>query len=143
MESKYLNRFTKLVRDGKDLVQLRGDRVLVEVLPKEELKSAGGLYMATSDSHRTDTKENQATLALVLMTGEGYYDESTGDDLPLGVKPGDVVLLADMGLKRYTTFPGLTEYTANTIALTRDSEIHMIFRGAEAYEKAKGLLNAQ
>lgn len=141
MESKYLSKFTRLQKEGADLFRLNGNRLLIEVLPKEELKK-GSIVIATSiKGHKTDTTENMATLAVVLLVGAGYYDDESGEDLPIDLKPGNVVLLSNYAMKYYSQFPGLADYTENEIALTRDEEVHMVFPDLEAYQKIKGLLN--
>ena len=139
IESKYLEKFKRL-QEHKDLYTLRGDRLLIEILPKEELTTASGLVIATVDDYRSTTKDNQATLGIVLLVGVGYYDEDTGKDVPLDVQPGNIVLLSGMGLKLYSSFPGCQGYIPNTIALTRNSECHMIIPNADAYEKYKAVL---
>lgn len=139
LESVYLEKFKRL-QDHKDLYQLCGDRLLVEILPKEELKSEGGLIIATADNYRTATKENQAILGVVLLVGEGYYDEASGKDSPLNAKVGNIVLLSGMGIRHYSTFPGVNGYVPNTIGITRDSECHLIIPDFERYESLKAVL---
>lgn len=139
LEAKYLEKFNKLGL-RKELFQLRGDRILLEMLPKEDLTTESGIYIATDINYRSSTKENQATLGVVLLVGEGYYDEETGADKPLDIKPGNIVLLSSMGLKYYSSFPGIQGYVPNTLALSRDSEVHMIIPNFEAYEQMKGVL---
>lgn len=130
MESKYLARFAKLA-EGQ--LPLRGNRLLVEVLPKAEIKSAGGLFInSNSSSHKSTTEMNRAKLAIVLVSGSGYYDED-GEDVALDVLPGAVIMVSEMGLKYYSEFPGIAEYTGETLALTRDSEIHAAWPSIEAY----------
>jgi co-chaperonin GroES (HSP10) len=142
-ESKYLSRFINVREKAADKFTLFGNRLLVEMLPKEELKSAGGLILhAPTNDHRTDMEQNRAVLALVLAAGTGYYNEESGNSVPLEVAPGNVVLVSEMGLKKYTQFPGLAEYTANQIALTRETEIHMCWPSVEAYEAYKYALNS-
>ena len=133
MESKYLQRFSKL---ASGQLPLRGNRLLVEVLPKEEIKSKGGLILnAASSSHKTTTEQNRAKLAIVLASGNGYYDEEGGEDVPLDVQPGAVILVSEMGLKYYSEFPGIQEYTGEIIALTRDSEVHASWPSVEEYKR--------
>jgi co-chaperonin GroES (HSP10) len=130
MESKYLARFAKL---SPGQLPLRGNRLLVEVLPKEEIKSAGGLFInSNASSHKTTTEQNRAKLAIVLVSGNGYYDED-GKDVALDVEAGAVIMVSEMGLKYYSEFPGIAEYTKETLALTRDSEIHAAWPSIEAY----------
>jgi co-chaperonin GroES (HSP10) len=139
LETKYLDNFKRLGL-RKELFQLRGDRILVEILPKEELTTASGLFIATDTKYRSATNENQATLGVVLLVGEGYYDEETGVDKPMDIKPGNIVLLSSMGLKYYSSFPGIQGYVPNTLALSRDSEVHMIVPDFAAYEQMKEVL---
>lgn len=131
LESKYLGRFSRLTHEQ---LPLRGNRLLVEVLPKEEIKTAGGLFIQSSMAdHKSTTEQNRAKLAVVLATGPGYYNDETGEDVELDIKPGSVILVSEMGLKYYSHFPGLVEYTGETLALTRDSEVHISWPSLEAY----------
>lgn len=139
MESKYLNRFKRVDRTD---FPLRGNRILVEVLPKEELKSAGGLIMnSVSSDHRTSTNENRADLAIVLACGDGYIDDD-GTEVPMDLQPGNVILVSRMGLRLYSDFPGLQEYTKETIALSRDTEVHCAWPSIDAYVAYRSKLNS-
>ena len=141
MESKYLNRFQK----AASLLPLRGNRILVEILPKEEIKSAGGLIIASNlDNHRTKTEQQRAKLAIVLAVGTGYYDDSSdeGEDVPLDVQPGNVVMLSDYGLKYYSEFPGLAEFTGDSLALALDKDVHCAWESIEAYQEYSKALNS-
>jgi len=144
LESKYLTQFQRLQTEGAELFELRGNRLLVEMLPEEEIKTASGLVMAKDvrQVRGSSIAQNEATVALVIYVGKGYYDDSTGEEVPLDVKPGDIILTSAMGLKYYSTFPGLQGYTQNSLALTTDDNIHAVIPGFVAYEKIKGLLNA-
>lgn len=136
MESKYLARFQKA--GGK--LPLRGNRLLVEVMPKEELKSAGGLILnAPTSDHRSKLEQERAKLAVVVAIGNGYFDGE--EDVPLDIKPGAVVLISELGLKYYSEFPGIAEYTGETLALTRDTEVHAAWDSLEAYQEYRTLLN--
>lgn len=138
MQSKYLARFTRL---EKGMLPLRGNRLVVEVLPKEELRSKGGLIIGSDVKYKGSAQDFQPTLAVVLATGPGYFDDETGADIEMDVVPGNLILVSDMGLKYYSQFPGLDEYTSNTIAITRDSEIHAMWNSIEAYLAYAAVLN--
>jgi co-chaperonin GroES (HSP10) len=139
IESKYLERFKRLVENG-DIYALRGDRLIVEVLPKVEVKSAGGLIMATPDNQvRGDLANKQPTLAIVLATGSGFTD-SEGNPVDLEYGPGAIVMVSQLGLNYFSTFPGISEFTSNTIALTRDSEVHCFWQSAEEFSRYCALL---
>ncbi len=138
MESKYLHRFSKVTQE---IFPLRGSRILVELLPKEELKTAGGLVIASSlNDHRTSTDVNKALLGVVLAVGNGYVDDE-GNESAVEVKPGYVVMLSQFGVRPYSHFPGVAEYTSESIALTRESEIHCAWPSMDAYQEYRKALN--
>ncbi len=131
MQSKYYEKFSKL---SASQLPLRGNRLLVEVFPKEEIKSKGGLIISSDrTSHRTTTEQNRGTLAIVLAAGPGYVNERNDEDVPLEMQVGAIILVSDYGLKYFSQFPGLNEYTQESIAITRDTEIHAFWPSLEAY----------
>lgn len=131
MESKYLSQFEKVKS-----FRLRGNRVLIEPLPKEEIKTAGGLFVASSLSdHRSTTEQNRAVLAYVLAVGAGYYDDETKEDVGLDVAPGNIVLVSAFGMRAYSSFPGLVGYTQDSVALIRDSDVNAVWANSEAYDQ--------
>jgi co-chaperonin GroES (HSP10) len=139
MESKYLPKFQKMQHAD---IPLRGNRLIVEVMPKEEMKSAGGLVLKTSlDDHRNQTEMNRPTLCVVLAKGDGYVNESSGELEPLAEEVGNVAMVSHYGLKILPDFPLLHEYTKDTMALTRDTEIHILWPSIEAMQEAKKKLN--
>jgi len=141
MKSKYLERFLRLDEDPS-LFVVHGSRLIVEVLPKEELVSKGGIVLATQpNDFRSSTEENKHVLAVVLAVGVGYTDE-TGSLIKSSLVPGNVVLVNPFSLRRYSSFPMLQEYTAQDIAMTSDSEINCSFESIEAYQRATKLLNS-
>lgn len=121
--TKYLEQFKKL--DGSKY-KLAGGRMLVEILPKEEMKTTGGLIMAAPIQHKGTADTQRAVVGVVLMTGEGYVDDD-GNDVPMETKVGSVVVLNEFGLKYYSQFPGISTYTESKLALTAESEIQMKF----------------
>lgn len=115
------------------------------------MKTAGGLYMGEANNYKSDVKENRPTLAVVLLLGQDFYSDDApveGDDVEEtiaakgSIKPGDLVLVSQVGLKYYSEFPGLVDYTKNTLALTRASEIHMIFPAPTGFDTVQRILNA-
>jgi co-chaperonin GroES (HSP10) len=140
VESKYSRQFSNAAEAG-GLDGLRGDRLIVEVLPKEELVSKGGLVIASDMKHiRSDTTENRPTLAVVLAAGSGYVDEE-GSDVPLDIAVGSVILVSALGLKLFSEFPGITDFVTNTIALTREGEVHISWPSIDAYLEYKRTIN--
>jgi len=131
MESKYLSQFEKV-----SAFRLRGNRLLVEPLPKEEIKSAGGLLLsAGSADHRSTLDQNRACLAVILSVGEGYYDDDTNNDVPLDVEAGNIILVSAYGLRTYSTFPGVVNYKQDGIALIRDSDINAVWKDMSEYKQ--------
>lgn len=134
-ESKYLAKFKNTNK------KLNGSRLLVEVLPPKEIKSAGGLVLSSnSDTHKATADSYRAVLAVVLMVGEGYVDEA-GAAMEMETKVGDIVMLNDFGMRYYSQFPGLDDYTKNKIAMTTESEVQLKFSGAEEFLSFEQTLN--
>lgn len=139
MKSKYLKQFEA----ASSSIRLRGNRILIEPMPKEEIKSAGGLIMAAPETdHRSTLEQNRASLAIVLAVGEGYYDEDTGADSPLDINVGNVVLVNAYGLRCYSSFPGVRDYTQDGIAMIRDSDVNAVWETVEAFEAYREKLNS-
>jgi len=128
--SAYLSQFER-VKSFK----LRGNRLLVEPLPKEEIKSAGGLILAAPLSdHRSTLDQNRACLAVILCAGEGYYDDETNETVSLDLQVGNIVLISAYGLRAYSNFPGVVGYKADSIALIRDSDVTAAWSTRAAYD---------
>ena len=139
MNSKYLQHFRRLVEEGKDSYKLVGDYILVERIPDSEKKTAGGIVIPDSpETHKELMSAEKPVFAFVLAVGEGYYDEE-GNSVELGVVPGDVVLLGPVSTTWFKNFGSLVS-SGVAVGVTRESEIKMIFKGAEGYEKVFSLL---
>jgi co-chaperonin GroES (HSP10) len=142
VESKYLKRFEALsTPEGKETYYLRGDRLLVEVLPKVEIKSEGGLIIQSDPLQvRGEVAANsRPTLVMVLAVGDGFVNsDGSLEDLP--VQPGAILLVSEMGLKYFSVFPGLKGFTSNTIALTRLEEAHVVWDSADHFARYASLL---
>lgn len=136
--SRYLERFTAL-SDIKDKYQLIGDVMLVEKIKPGEQK-IGSIIIAQAPNHKSDFLADQPAFVRVLAVGEGYYDDTTKESVPLSVKPGDIILVPAMSVKYFSVFPGISDYELNTIGLTRESEIQMRFMGEEGYNQMTELL---
>lgn len=139
MISRYLEAFQKL--QESDGVEFIGDLLVVEKLPAPQARSVGGLLVQDSSHARSAfAEETRPHLALVVAVGQGYY----GDDdkeIALNTKPGDIVLVPPQSIKYFSAFGALANYQPDTIGITRDGEVQMRFRGAEAYQQAFDILN--
>lgn len=121
--SKYLTFFQTLKEHQPNFYKLFGSRILVEVLPDVEMKTAGGLIVGSARNQRTDTEENKFTAAVVLSVGNGFYDED-GKDVPLDTKPGQVVEVVRSSLRRYSTHPVLgAQFTTGDLAAVKEGDI--------------------
>lgn len=142
METTYLEVFNRLRKHkGKSFV-LRGNNILIEIV-EEEIKTKSGIILTAKPNQvHGSVGENKGLMGVVLEVGEGYYDEETGETIPLDVNVGDIVLLPKYSVSLYSTFPGINAPVNNKLAMCLESEIKMIFKGQEGYETAKSVLNA-
>lgn len=141
MNPKYLDRFKKYAeaKTGK----LSGDNLVIELLPRAERKSSGGIIMADASDQRSQYQLLQTTIGIVLEIGEGYHDSSTGEDVPLERKVGEVVWVSEGNLRRCSTFPGLEEGIEKAdIAVISESHIYKVWDSIEDYMKDQELLNS-
>lgn len=144
MDSKYLDRFRRLQsEESTPLYRLQGARVLLEILPPREIKTASGIILSAPKDHvRVTAESHQHLLGVVLMTGAGYVD-ADNNPIPMDVEVGNIVMINELGLKYFSTFPGIADYTRNTLALTSESDIQMIFSNEQAFEDYEARLNGQ
>jgi co-chaperonin GroES (HSP10) len=144
-KSKYLEAFEKLKTKFTDKFHLTGDCLLVESLPnleasKEVIRADGtkvSLFMTAGDTKKIDGLElNKPTFARVIACGEGFYKDQDGDmvEVPLEVKPGDVVLISPMSVKWFSILGGIVFTKEQAIGITRESEVQMHFKGEETYD---------
>ena len=144
-ESKYESRFSKVVKEAPESFSIMGNRLLIEVLtdPNAEIKSKGGIILGAplSDHAKSEFNMLRSTLGIVLLVGEGYYDETTGEDIPLSVGRGSIVLVSELGIKHYSTFPGLNEYIPKSLGMISEADIQMSFPTIEAYNEFSKILS--
>jgi co-chaperonin GroES (HSP10) len=133
--SKYLEKIqTGIKSAGEDNVRLIGSTLLVEVVQRERKTSSGIILSA-----RPEGKE--LTECVVIATGAGYYDDETGEDVPMDTKVGDIVYAEPMNVRLLYSFP-VAGYMAHDIGLLDEGQILMRFRGEEAvsaFRKGAGL----
>jgi len=141
-QSRYLRAFQNLKETGNDTFQLIGDCLLVERIAEAEVKTKSGLVIATPSDHiRNSYNENKPLFARVILVGEGFYDSETGQDTPLDVGVGDIILVGQLSVQWFSTFGELDGYEHNTIGITRESEIKMRFKGEEGKQRAFQILS--
>lgn len=137
--SRFLAHFERI----KPHLQIRGNRLLIELLPKEELKTAGGIIIKSDMSgYKTQTEDSRPQMALVLATG----DERTNSDgyLEAGTnyEPGNVLWITTHPTY-ISEFPGLGA-TENKLAWITDNpqDIHVKWASLTAYEEFKKVSRA-
>lgn len=133
IESKYLEHFKK-ANKSKAKYTMRGNRVLVEILPKEEIKSEGGIIIQSSDRQVGAMDEHRSELAVVLDVGDGYVDDD-GQRVECKVKPGYVVIMPEMGMQYKATWPGINGAIPTFLALVPDSSLGIYWESIEEFNQ--------
>jgi hypothetical protein len=139
---------------GQETFVLRGSTLLVEILPREEIKTSGGLIISTPKDH---TKGGSVTahaveIGRVLMSGQGYWNEEKANPegylIPKGgydsleCQPGAIVVLPQYSITLMSHFPAIQRPTENKIAMVKMDQVLMYFPSVEAYETAKAKLKS-
>lgn len=130
MKSEYLGKFKEAV----NTFQLFGNRILVERVDMGEAKTAGGIIIVESQKTRPDLQLQKPHIAIVLAIGKGYFDADENSYEELEVKPGNIVMLNSSGVMYYSMLPGASNYTANTVGITDEGNVQMVFKDKEAFE---------
>ena len=136
-KKSYLNAFKHVTETCKGSFRLTGGCLLVEEVPKEELKSASGLILAPSTRHQIDSMEDNRPMEVrVLVVGEGYYDPETGKDTPLDTHAGDILLVGKLSVKWLSSIAGVFLQEGSTrIGLVQESETQFQYLGQEGFDK--------
>lgn len=138
-KSKYLTRYKKILKSN-----LKGNYLLVELLKEPELKTKSGIILTDNSSNQLGTiHDSLPTFCVVLETGPGYSDGETGNIIEgsMDCKVGNVILIPRMSVKLFSGIPGLHDYEMETIGITREDEIQMIFNSIEELDKYFEVLN--
>lgn len=141
-QQEFEKAFEALRAMGEQTFVLRGSTMIVWELPEEELKTSGGLIIAT-DSRQVmgnSVEQGRLKVAKVLMTGPGYYQDD-GTYLPLDIKPGAVVILPQYSTSPISVFPGIVRPTSNKLTMVKEDSVLAYYPSQEAYESAKRELN--
>jgi co-chaperonin GroES (HSP10) len=112
--------------------------LLVERIKPGEVKTKSGLIIADAKHLQvTAITADRPHWAIVLDVGAGFYDDETGEPVPLGVTPGDVVLLGQMSAKYFSTAEVIADYLGldityqpDSIGVVRESEVLIQAEGA-------------
>jgi co-chaperonin GroES (HSP10) len=133
--SRYLPYFKEYGPKLSETMEVSGDILLVERMKFPETKTASGLILAT-DSAAARTMNgigaDKPGFYRVLHVGAGFVGED-GADVPLDVKPGDVILIGAVSVKLFSMFPLLEAYEPDSIGITRETDIQIRFHGEDNF----------
>lgn len=127
-------------KEASKFFTLVGNRILVERLPDEEVKTSTGLIL--SGGSRSEVSASKPLICLVVAIGEGYTPvDGTEEKIPLDVKVGSVVMINEAGVNFFSTIPGFTAYSEMKLGLASEGDIQMRFANMEEFEAYKRALN--
>ncbi len=135
-QSRFIEQFKRLAAVYPKLYKLRGATLLVEVLPKDDLKTSGGIIIGQVNNQRANAEEFRRGLGLVLLQGDGYEDGSE-----MEIKEGMVIMLPYQPMY-LSEFPGLQDYTKNSLALVNEGDVLFYYNSMEDYHKSRRVLDA-
>lgn len=116
MKPKYLAKVESAVKEG--LLVINGNRLLIELLEEEEVKTASGIITNVVEKKTYEAAE-RARVAVVLAVGPGYSTAEEGDvDLPY--KSGDYIMVNHLGVVKFGEFLDMHNYKPYTIGLVTD-----------------------
>lgn len=129
--------YTQQIRQAAEAVgegfEIIGDNLLVQVLDHADPVTKSGLVMATPDNHkRKSFTERSYMWCEVILTGAGYYDETTKETVEVDNKVGNVVLVNPQSIAAFTNFGSIMD---GRIAQVRDTDVAMRFTNLAAAEK--------
>jgi co-chaperonin GroES (HSP10) len=137
----YLKAFANTARVAQDTYDLTGDRLLVATLSQDqiakEVKTKGGIIIPETDRQTNNKQVNLPTMAIVMLAGAGYYNDDTGEVVPLDTTPGDIILVGQNAIVSFSQFGALSTYGKNEIqiGICSESSIQMRWKGQEAYDQ--------
>ncbi len=139
---------TALRKLGPETFVLRGSTLLVEIQEPEEIKTKGGLVLATHADHAKghSVAAHRVEVGKVLMSGEGYWTEVAPCDgesyfEPLACQPGAIIILPQYATQLMSHFPGIQRPTGNKLAMVKMDQVLAYYPTQAAYEQAKKRLN--
>lgn len=137
--SRYLAAVRLAAKEFEEL--LTGDLMLVEAIPQEEIVSAGGIIIASTQRQVNSVKANLPHFVRVLAVGPGFYDpEDPAKITPLDTQPGAIIMIGENSVKWWSHLP-VTGYKPYDMGITSESEIQIKFKDDEAFRRVFGAIN--
>jgi co-chaperonin GroES (HSP10) len=140
-KSRYLDFFQQNKEVIREHLEIIGDVILVEKVKFPEARTASGIYITDYKGQINTLNADKPHFYRVLMPGEGYYDDTTKESQPLNAQQGDIILVGSISVKIFSSFPLLEAYEADSIGITRESEIQMRFKGEDNFVRFLGDFN--
>lgn len=133
-ESLYLSWFQSNAERIRQETNLIGDLLLVERIKMPEKKTASGIIIADKAYNQLNAMHADVpSFYRVLLCGAGFYDDTSKEGVPLETQSGDIIQTGSISVKVYSSLPLLEAYEADTIGITRESEIQWRFKTEEAF----------
>lgn len=130
--SKYMDAINKGLEAAGDRVIIIGPTLLVEIVERDRKTASGIILQGNLMDKGRELRE-----CIVLATGAGYYDDGTGQDVPLDTKQGDTVYCEPAYVSLLSDFP-VEGYKSNTIGILNDTAVKLRFKGTGASDFRKG-----
>lgn len=130
----------KAFKESREAIKtiIVGDIILVGRLPKQELKTAGGIIVTRGSARQINAFDsNLPQFVQVLAVGEGFYNEETGESVPVDLEPGNVIEVAGHAVNWFSSFGVIPDSAerGTGIGITREPEYRMKFKSYDDYLK--------
>jgi hypothetical protein len=130
------SKFLKYFVENREALQaesrLIGDLILVERIVFPE-KKIGKIFIADTKNQLGSLVGDQPVFYRVLLVGSGYYNDETGEDSPLDIKQGQIVLTGSANVKMWSSFPLLEIAESDVLGITRYGDIHWQWENEETF----------
>ena len=124
--------YLKAFQAAREHIVLKGNYLIVERAPWDELKSKSGIILSIDNGTMAKTlASDMPVLVHVLAVGEGYASES-GEDTPLDTRPGDILMVGRNSVKWFPSLP-LNGYKADSVGITSETEMQIRWAGVAGY----------
>jgi co-chaperonin GroES (HSP10) len=138
-KSRFLEFFKAAYPNDKS--RLIGDLLIVERIKFPE-KKVGSLYISNSKHlQSTGLTSEVPEFYRVLAVGQGYYDDETGEDAPLEVRPGAIVHASSVSVRVWSSFPFLEITESDILGKLRYSDVQWQWETEEDFIKELTELN--
>lgn len=135
--SRYLDAFKTLVAEFGDRFVIFGDEHFVEEVPKEDIRTAGGIHLPSNvdgfGRNHDGLEVNRAIFCRVVASGPGHVDDA-GKTWDTTLRPGDVILVSPNSVLWFQTFLNNVSTMDRKIGVVREKFAHSAWRGDETYD---------